>query len=192
MQVRDIIELPSPSSRSRGVVKHRSDSLSSTPRRVMADLSSQRGGIIPVIHLEHETLYCFGLDRSVANVTDLAGQPDASDADILDTCIREFEEESFSVFGHVTREQLHDSPVIVTDRDVLVLWTVPDPEPIATYMDRLRQRVRGNPWFEVQGLIFLTVPQLKIMAANQDWRLNGYASPLSLAPGPKRFVAEMM
>lgn len=80
----------------------------------------KRGGIVPYTeqHLPSNRLvklYCLGLDYISGDITEFSGKIDKmNDRDIIDTALREFQEETGNVFPPITREDL-----IAQNADVL-------------------------------------------------------------------------
>jgi hypothetical protein len=83
-----------------------------------------RGGVIPFTEINGNRFYAFGLDSAAGTICDFGGSREIADLDILDTALREFEEESLGVFGRPTREQIQDRQVLLTESMVLILLPV--------------------------------------------------------------------
>lgn len=79
--------------------------------------SYKRAGVIPYIQNDNgdqnERLYAFGLDSDSRVIGDFGGRKEERDIDILDSCIREFWEESQGIFNiTLTREEYLQLPVL--------------------------------------------------------------------------------
>lgn len=127
-----------------------------------------RGGIIPYLTTEvagfPQTFYCLGLDYSSGNITDFAGKREYQrDRDIIDTSLREFQEETLRVFGNLTREDLirRRSTVIYDHQSVAILvpFTNLDMLRIADNYLRSTRSLRKEP--ELSMLIWLNDHQLR-------------------------------
>jgi hypothetical protein len=64
-----------------------------------------RAGIIPIIKRGKYKFYGLGLDQGSGDITEFAGRKDPEDRDLLETALRELEEESLEVIP-VTREMV--------------------------------------------------------------------------------------
>ena len=65
----------------------------------------------------------FGIDRESGDISNFAGKPlKYADKNILDTAVREFEEESLGVFDRVNKAQLQDSVVIYNDNEIIIFY----------------------------------------------------------------------
>lgn len=143
-----------------------------------------RGGIVPYTIIpsflpdqspESKTItfYCFGLDTSSGDVTDLSGKVDEKyDRDILDTAIREFTEETLGAFGPVTREDvlaqnaetIYDglSLMIFVYFEVDVLYRVVDEFERLLQIERERRDALGdNSLIELSMIFWLSEQELR-------------------------------
>jgi len=73
----------------------------------------RRAGIIPMIKRGNYTFYGLGLDYGSGDINEFAGGRESRDNDMLETALREFNEETFDIFD-VTRED-----IITQNNDVL-------------------------------------------------------------------------
>ncbi len=115
-----------------------------------------RGGIIPYITTEigglSQTFYCLGLDYSSGNITDFAGKREAKDRSIIDTSIREFQEETLRVFGPIYREDLIERGATAISDHQSVTILVPFPELKLGEPVGRETRGRGMKTREFRGL----------------------------------------
>ena len=82
----------------------------------------KRGGIIPYCTLNGVRYFNLGLYRRSADLTDFGGYIDYNhDEDALKGALREFSEESLSVFGKIPRDVLNGS-VAIYDIDMILLF----------------------------------------------------------------------
>lgn len=132
-----------------------------------------RGGIIPFMQSSSgHTVYGVSLGASIGSMNDLAGGYEVFDQDLLNTCIREFEEESFCIFGQISRAVLQDCQVLVRERTVAILYPIPNPLSIDMYIAKVRELTRLNSSFETQNILFFSAEQLLMMAENQRIRVD--------------------
>ena len=117
-----------------------------------------RAGIIPVVEQHGVRFYGFGLDNNVGQLGDFGGHYEHVDADLLDTAIREYEEESLNVFGVLTRDLLQDCVVLDGTDTIEIL--VPVPPPFYAYTQRFRAMITTNTEHEIQDIVWLSAKQV--------------------------------
>lgn len=134
----------------------------STQKRVhdidLKDKKYIRAGIIPFTIQGGVKFYAFGVEDGVAAIGDFGGHFNVGEADILDTAIREYQEEALNVFGELTRNMLYDCYVLDGTDTVEIL--VPVPGPLYEYTEKFRALIGDNTKHEVQSIIWLSRKQL--------------------------------
>jgi hypothetical protein len=124
----------------------------------------KRAGIIPVVERDGTLFFGFSVSTWDGAMGDFGGGREKSDVDALDTALREYSEESFNVFGVLTRDMLQDCLVIQTPQTIEII--VPVPGPFYQYTERFREILRHQPNDEVQNIVWVSRAQL-ILILNQ-------------------------
>ncbi len=124
----------------------------------------RRGGILPYTVIDGVRLYCFALDSSSADLTDFGGSRDISDKDILETALREFNEESLGVFGNIQYSDLFNLEAIYTRVDenryaVLLLLPVKVTD-LMELGEEFSRRAAKHTDHENRALVWLTQEQV--------------------------------
>lgn len=136
----------------------------------------KRGGIVPYVDrfIPDKGLirfYCLGLDYSSGDITEFSGKVDKKDHDIIDTSLREFQEETRNVFPPITREDLISQNVnVLYDNLALIIFVRVDVDMLdivdrfdnysQPFIDRYEEEATLIP--ELSTLIWLTEAQLSI------------------------------
>jgi hypothetical protein len=121
-----------------------------------------RAGIIPYVEQNGIRFYGFSIDNEIAQLGDFGGHREIIDRDVLDTAIREYEEESLNLFGVLNRDDLQDC-VILDGVDTIEIL-VPVSGFFYQYTNRFRQMITGDTRHEAQNVVWLTRKQvLKII-----------------------------
>lgn len=125
-----------------------------------------RAGIIPFINSEGIIIYAFGIGNIIGDICDFGGHREAIDTDLLDTAIREYEEESLNIFGRLTREMLQDCEVLegIDTMEILVPITgMP-----YSYTTDFLNLIGDNTDHEIQNIVWLTKQQLLTIVDAQN------------------------
>lgn len=126
-----------------------------------------RGGIIPYTTGEINgftyTFYCLGLDYSSGNITDFAGKREPRDRDIIETSIREFQEETLGVFGPLRREDL-------IRREASVLYDHQSATIFVPFNNIDMMRIVDNYTRSTRGL--RSEPELSMLVWMDDYQLR--------------------
>lgn len=115
-----------------------------------------RAGVIPYTHHDGVTYFAFGVDSNNCSWVDFGGHKEVYDNDLLDTVIREYLEESYKVFGPLTRKNLQ--PHFVMDGPESVEILVPVAPPFHNYVKNFNNLV--TPDNEISTIIWLNRQQL--------------------------------
>jgi len=128
-------------------------------------LSQKRAGIVPYrIDQKGQIRFIWGIDTGSSDITDLGGRTESNDRDSLDTAIREFREESFGVFGRITRDQIGRSLAIYR-KDLLIIFVRLDYDP-QVIMNLFQQRKQYSSRPEIDRLIEIDKFELIKMVCN--------------------------
>jgi hypothetical protein len=138
-----------------------------------------RGGIIPYIVVPTDDgiqrLYGFGLDSTSADLTDFGGKRDPDDRDIIDTAIREFDEETLSVFGQVTPQDLVGSTIIYDSQSAIIFYRYEiKPESILPLIQEFKDRAKRLRESEITTLVWLTEDQLRRAVQLNRYSIEGF------------------
>lgn len=125
-----------------------------------SDTNIIRAGIIPYIDVGHTRFYGLGIASDVGDLCDFGGHKELIDKDLLDTAIREYEEESFNLFGKLTREMLMNCLVLkgIDTYEILL----PVYGNLYNYTLTFQKLVGNNKKHEIQNFIWLTYNQLTL------------------------------
>ncbi len=131
----------------------------------LEDINLRRAGIIPYIKKQGRVFFLFGLGEGIASISDFGGTREPADADVLETALREFHEETFNVIGTLTRDNLKGDPYIIgetgfheTEKCVLFFVAYRQDFPFFEKMNEFKDR--NMPGDETRGLIVLEREQL--------------------------------
>jgi len=122
------------------------------------DPKYRRVGMIPVIEQGKILFFGFCIEPLIGAISDLGGHRDAEDIDGLHTLIREYQEESFNIFGTLTKDMLQDCLVLENKRNLELL--IPLKGPFYKYTERFHQLLGSNTEHEAQNIIWLSQQQL--------------------------------
>lgn len=128
----------------------------------------QRAGIILYTVVDGATYIGLGLDSRTHDLTDFAGHIEyGKDANCIDGSLREFHEETLSIFEPFTVEDISHCPVIYDNRNLIIFVHITiDPDNISTAFNEKYKRVLSSGQFnagrrkhnepEVCGITWLT------------------------------------
>lgn len=125
-----------------------------------------RAGIIPYIIQNNIRFYGFSIDGEIGQLGDFGGHRELIDRDVLDTAIREYEEESLNLFGQLTRESLQDCFVLDGVDTVEIL--VPIPTAFYPYTYAFRQTIGTKTDLEAQNIVWLSRRQVLTAIDSQE------------------------
>lgn len=124
------------------------------------DIKIIRAGVIPVTKIGDTILFAFGLDQKTRGLGDFGGHRELQDSDLLDSALREYHEECFSLFGKISRPQVMDCNVLKGDDTLEILYPVtyqPD------LVNRFLVHIKGDSQHEVQHIVWITRDQLLLI-----------------------------
>lgn len=126
-----------------------------------------RGGIIPYTFISKNDIqipiFCFGIDSYSADLTDFGGSRNSGDRDIIDTAIREFNEETLGVFGEIKIENIIGSKIIYDDHNAIILVYLDlNIEDIEIINQNFISLSTNHPNIEISSLVWLTNDQINI------------------------------
>jgi len=146
--------------------------------RELEDPRIRRAGIIPYIKYNRQTLFLFGISEIHAYISDFGGTRDKKDIDVIETALREYNEETFGCLRDLTREEVSKSNYIIGPTgyhgdEMCVLFLVPFPKDIPLFGKMSEFRDRSVPGDEIKGLIVLNTRQLVMGLRNGEERVDG-------------------
>lgn len=135
------------------------------------NIKLKRGGIIPMIKRGGYTFYGLGLDQSSGDITEFAGGREGKDKDMLETALREFEEETFGIFN-ITREMVEEqNNDVLFDNYSCIFFVEIGNKNMMGIVDKFNNKVRelGRKKIKIEnGLLFwVTEEQLRNLLAIQ-------------------------
>ena len=145
----------------------------------------KRGGIVPYVErfLPGKRLvrfYCLGIDYYFDQITEFSGKIDNDkDRDIIDTALREFQEETGSVFPPITRRDLiaQNADVLYDDLTLLIfvrvnvdMLNIVDRydiyiQPKIAIFEEWKQKHPVNPWMTEKTSV---IPQRRQLSAEES------------------------
>lgn len=132
----------------------------------------KRAGIIPVVEQGGILFFGFGISAWDGSLSDFGGGREKTDADALATALREYAEESFSVFGDLTREMIQDCLVVQNPQTIEII--VPVPGPFYQYTARFREILVHQPNDEIQNIVWLSrIQLLQAIHSDQKKKISG-------------------
>jgi len=144
----------------------------------LKDIRIRRGGIIPYIKLNRQTLFLFGISEIHAYISDFGGTRDDTDNDIIETALREYNEETFGCLIDIKREDIIKSKYIIGPTgyhgdEICVLFLIQFPKTIPLFSKISEFRDRNVPGDETKGLAILNSRQLNIALKRSNERIEG-------------------
>lgn len=134
-----------------------------------------RSSIVIYKNIDNIKYYCLGLEPNICMLVDFGGHVEPDDNDIYDTAIREYKEETSSIFGEITKDILYTSDHV--DINSTLTFFV-DADRLSNYdMSIYRSIFRCYPdelKKEIMDLVWFTEPQLYLMLENPDFCLFGH------------------
>jgi hypothetical protein len=131
-----------------------------------------RAGIIPYFKVGKNIFLGFGINQNNTTVTTIGGTYERGDYDLLDTAIREYNEEVGNNLQNITIEDVMGCIGIISKRSIHI------------FLEIKNVREKSQPTNEFSMLLWITVEQLKIMSANAELTLNHkntHAFPFTIA-----------
>ena len=144
----------------------------------LEDPRIRRAGIIPYIKYNRQTFFLLGVSEIHAYISDFGGTRDHEDADLIETALREYNEETFGCLRSPTRGELESSKYIIDftgyhGDEKCVIFFVPFPKDMPLFSKMLEFRHRSMPGDEIKGLIVLNARQLTTALRNGEERIDG-------------------
>ncbi|CAH6418468.1 Hypothetical protein HVR_LOCUS167 [uncultured virus] len=130
-----------------------------------------RAGVIPFVQRGEIRFFGFGVENGVAAIGDFGGHYENKDRDLLDTAIREYNEEAFQVFGELNREMLQNCYVLEGNDTLEILLPVRDP--FYQYTQKFHELVGSNIEHEVQSIVWLSRRQVLTAIDSQESAYEG-------------------
>jgi len=139
-----------------------------------SDSLYRRGSVIPYVFSKGAIFYAFSIDSDMGVIADFGGGREGFDKDIFHTAIREYKEESYSVFGNLTRESIVDKGyTYISHNDMLsILFPVEGILDLFDPINKFNERVIHDNDPETSGIIWLSRSQLMTILDNQDLRID--------------------
>ena len=120
-----------------------------------------RAGIIPYQIIGKHIVFAFGLDGNNNSIVDFGGHIEKIDQDLIETAIREYSEESFNVFGSLTRQRLTGCDILQGHDTIEILYPVNCN--IYQISKLFKQLASANYNHETRNIVWLTLNQVKII-----------------------------
>jgi len=144
----------------------------------LEDLSIRRSGIIPYIKYNRQTFFLLGVSEIHAYISDFGGTRDDEDSDLIETALREYNEETFGCLRFLTRKDLESSKYVIgstgyhgDEKCVIFFVQFPKDTPLFSKMSEFRHR--SMPGDEIKGLTVLNTRQLITALRNGEERIEG-------------------
>lgn len=115
----------------------------------------KRGGIIGYSINKDEVELVVAKDRLSGDISNFAGSMTPSDKNIINTSIREFNEETLGVFGKIDRKVLKKCLVIYNDIEVIIFYPLSYKKDIVS--KKFISRCNKKSYTEMENLIFCNI-----------------------------------
>lgn len=124
-----------------------------------------RGGIIPFYDYKHIRLYAFSIENGSGSLSDFGGHIETGvDKDLLDAIIREYYEESFGIFGDITRDSIQDCEVLKGSETFQILLPINlNPRETVNLFQQKLLKIQPSISHEAQAIIWLSKDQIKLI-----------------------------
>lgn len=122
-----------------------------------------RAGMIPYVEQNGQFLFGFAIDATYQGLTDFGGHRDPGDSDILETIMREVNEETYGTFNFITEEDLLESLSFAGDNgtlEVLVFMNENPSEITNRLMKKLDIHQKRGEVLESIGITWIPRDQL--------------------------------
>jgi hypothetical protein len=126
--------------------------------------SLKRAGIVLFAKYKKSIWFGMGIDRMSGDISDFGGHRMKKDSDILETAIREFEEETLGVCGKIKKENIKNC-YSVHDNNIVVIF-YPTEINIKESINIFKNTVSGNT--EMSGLIWIKQEKLKRILSDTE------------------------
>lgn len=120
-----------------------------------------RAGILPIYNDGKYTWLGFGVNKSKSNIITIGGTFENYDHDLLDTAIREYNEETKNILPPITYDTISSSYVIATSYSYTIIYDISNYSP------------SFEPSDELYGIVWLTLAQFKNIVDNVHVKYNG-------------------
>lgn len=139
-----------------------------------------RSGIIPYTSIHNTILLGLPVETGIASLSDFGGHIEESDGDALNAALREYSEESYDVFGPLTRNSIADCYVLEGPTTNEILLPVP-PLPL-DYSQEFRRLASLDEKAEADDIAWLTLNQVQLLYTESTLAVNGIKLWLSYSP----------
>lgn len=130
-----------------------------------------RGGIIPYVIIDHGDIqkiktrfYAFGTENGIGSLIDFGGGRDHDDRSIIDTALREYEEETYNAFGKLNYEKIEEG-IVIENEDMIDILIEVDCDPNTSIKEFESQSINQSQ--EIKSIIWVTRDQLITMMEKQ-------------------------
>lgn len=137
----------------------------------MKYVKPQRAGVIIYTVYEGTTYFCLGLDSNTHELTDFGGSVKYKiDGTPVVGALREFEEETLSIFDTISPEDIKHYPVLYDDHNMIIFINMHvDPESACeAFNTKYKIAVENNENPEVCGMTWLTWSDFQSTIRNQS------------------------
>lgn len=131
-----------------------------------------RAGFIPICFQGGMLFFGLAVDSRNNVLTDFGGHKENFDMDLLDTALREYKEESYEIFGTLSRDSVQNFEVLEGEDTVEIL--LPVHEPFYHYSSLFAETVKDKKDNESSKIVWLSRRQLLIALESQDdkiWKM---------------------
>ena len=134
-----------------------------------------RAGVIPKITYNGITLYAFGIDLDTSIICDFGGHIDPQDKDLIETAMREFDEETHGCFGLLSRDQVKRGTFLRGHDSVEYIVELVSDHPPSHYNTLFARLASANQKTrEISDILWLSKKQLLRIIKIKDESVGGF------------------
>lgn len=124
----------------------------------LGEITSKRGGILPVLSINGNKYFCFGVDRRSGDLTDFGGSKEKSDKNIISCSLREFKEESGEIFTEPGVGTLLSSYAVADESTFIMFMNVHVNADYIRMLFHKKYNFRGNR--EIRDIVWVSLEEL--------------------------------
>ena len=126
----------------------------------------KRSGIVP--YFQKHGLYAFGFNRDYGTLIDFGGTIEEGENE-FQTAAREYNEESFGVFGKIRSIDLEGQKMLYYKNNTLFfVFCELEPDEVSYNFNERLMKEKEPENHEIQGIVFLSGNDIKDILANEE------------------------
>lgn len=129
----------------------------------------KRAGVIVYTHHKGTTYFCLGLDSKTHDLTDFGGSVMLKHETAVEGALREFDEETLSVFERIVPSDISHCPVLYDSQNMIIFLNMnlcPDTA-CKKFKEKFREEVKKGHCPEVCGITWITWSDFQSMISGR-------------------------